>query len=419
MKISFLTLGCRTNQAESSYLSRIAAEKGHDIVPLSDNTDICVINTCSVTAKADYQSRQAISRALNKNCKIVVTGCYAELNGNLIVGKSNSLRIVENNFKYHIFNDLPIATSSSLCNSRYHSRHRPSIKVQDGCNNSCTYCIIPTARGRSRSVAPHVVIDQIIELENSGFEEVVLCGIHLGSYGHDLNIEYTLAKLLEEILTSTHKIRIRLSSIEINELTDHFLNVFHDLRICRHLHIPLQSGNDSILALMNRPYTTTSFGNKINTISSLFKNISLGTDVILGFPSESSLHFNSIKAYISDLPFTYLHVFPYSDRRGTRASTFKGKVQDNTKKNRCKEISELGRMKKDFFIKNNIGLEHDILIENLTPKGYLGTTSNYIKALIGADLSAKPGSLIKIRLTADHVQPALSFPINISQASCK
>ena len=419
MKIAFVTLGCRTNQAESGQLSRMAIEKGHEVVSLTENADVCIINTCSVTAKADYQSRQAISRALKANCEVIVTGCYAELNSSAIKASRKGVKIIGNSSKDCIVNGLPINLLQSACDNAAQLRQRPSVKIQDGCNNSCSYCIIPSARGRSRSVGPQTVVRQVIDLENDGYEEIVLCGIHLGSYGQDLTIKHSLAKLLEEILVSTHKVRIRLSSLEINEITDHFIDVFHDERICRHLHIPLQSGEDEILALMNRPYTTKYFKEVLGKLCSAFDNLAIGTDVIVGFPAESSSHFSNIRAFIDDNPFTYLHVFPYSDRPGTVASTLKQKVDIREKKDRCNEIIALGRRKKDRFIRSNIGLEHDLLLETKTDEGWVGTTSNYIKALIDADQDIGARSLVRIRLTGAGSRLARGLRVISPQPSGK
>jgi threonylcarbamoyladenosine tRNA methylthiotransferase MtaB len=398
VRIAFVTLGCRTNQAESTRLEQMISDRGHQIVDLSEGADICIINTCSVTEKADHQSRQSITRAIKAKTEVIVTGCYAELNNKSLKEKNPGIKVICNNAKCSIINLIPYNSSSSTLVNSGITRKRPTIKVQDGCNNACSYCIIPSARGRSRSVYPQEIIGEIRRLESLGFEEIVLSGIHLGLYGKDLTIDCNLATLLEEIINSTKITRIRLSSIEINEFNDHLLQVIQHDRVCKHLHIPLQSADDDILVRMNRSYNVKEYGLMLNKISRQFSNISIGTDIIVGFPTEEERHFNNMMTFLDSQPFTYLHVFPFSSRPGTAAATLKPIVPNAVKKLRVSKARELSARKKITFWESNIGLEHIIIAETLTENGIVGTTSNYIKVFVPMDYTVTPGMLVRIRI---------------------
>ena len=314
---------------------------------------------------------------------------------------------------------IPSASSSNTLDNTPKLRHRPTIKVQDGCNNACSYCIIPSARGRSKSINPHEIIDEIKQLESLGFEEIVLSGIHLGIYGKDLNLDWNLAKLLEEILSVTSKVRIRLSSIEIIELNDHLINVLTHDRICRHLHIPLQSADDTILARMNRSYTVKDYSQILNKITRQFNNISIGTDIIVGFPTEEESHFNNTMSFLDSQPFTYLHVFPFSPRPGTVAANMKPQVSNLLKKQRVLAARKLSLLKKSTFLKANIGLNHEIIVETVNESGIIGTTSNYIKVLAPLDYAMTPGRLVRIRITEVDNEKASGVPVNNVQPPYK
>lgn len=399
MKIAVLTLGCRTNQAESARIEEMLQAVGHQIVSSTGEAEICIINTCSVTAKADYQSRQLISRTLKVNAQVFVTGCYSELNAGIITDKNSTVKVVPNKDKDHIINMIPHATACDILPSVARHRRRPVIKVQDGCNNECSYCIIQKARGKSSSVVPDKVLQEIDKYHALGFEEIVLSGIHLGIYGRDLKNQCTLAKLLEIILKQTSIKRIRLSSIEVNELTPQLLDILSDNRICKHLHLPMQSGDDYILGLMNRSYTSSEYRISIENILKRFNNIGIGTDVIVGFPGERDDNFNKTLHLIDNLRISYLHVFPYSSRPGTPAALMPHHVPESLKKSRAKRLREIGNIKKEAFIRNNIGLEHDIVIETLGDAMAKGTTSNYIRVHVSDNSVLKPGSLVRVRLT--------------------
>ncbi len=409
MKIAVLTLGCKTNQAESMNIEYALNRVGHQIVDMSEQPDLCIINTCTVTSKADYQSRQLIHRALRNNSKVIVTGCYAELNQEQLKKIDNDIEIVKNAEKDNIIRMIKQNTSGnakrvpySVAPLFYHSitpsRHRPIVKVQDGCNYSCSYCAIPMARGRSRSIAVDNVIHEIRCYESLGYKEVVLTGIHLGTYGCDLNPKKTLSFLLRNILKNTNIPRVRLSSLEVKEINGELIELLNEDRVCKHLHVPLQSGDNNILKLMNRTYSVEDFLSGVEKIFKKVPDISLGTDVIVGFPCEGEVEFNNTRQLIESIPFSYLHVFPYSQRPGTKAAAFAKQVAGSIKKERVAILRSIGMVKKQDFIKKNIGKTLDIVVEERGCDGLIGTTGNYIKVILDNSSDAEAGMLVNVHI---------------------
>lgn len=413
MKIAVLTLGCKTNQAESMQIEHALNNEGHQIVGLSEKPDLCIINTCTVTSKADYQSRQLINRALKNNSRVIVTGCYAELNHEKLKKTYSDIIIAKNNEKSYIINMiLQKASSDNGALKNYSittlphnsialsgSRHRPIVKVQDGCNYSCTYCAIPMARGRSRSVPEDEVIKEIKSYESMGYNEVVLTGIHLGTYGLDLKPKKSLSVLLSNILKNTKIIRIRLSSLEIKEITDDLLNLLVGDRVCKHLHIPLQAGDDNILRMMNRTYSISDFIKGIEKIIMRLPDIAIGTDIIVGFPGEGDVEFNNTKYLVESIPFSYLHVFPYSSRPGTKAALLPKHVTSVIKRERVATLRSIGIAKKQDYIRKQIGKILDVVVENRCEGGFYGTAGNYIKVFIRDENNAKEGMLVNVRIS--------------------
>lgn len=398
MKIAVLTLGCKTNQAESMNMEYALGMGGHQIVDMSERPDLCIINTCTVTSKADYQSRQLINRALKNNTKVIVTGCYAELNNEQIKNIDNNIEIIRNNNKSNIINMIPNEYSSCNINFSKHVRHRPIVKVQDGCNYSCSYCAIPMARGRSRSIAVNDVINKIRFYESLGYKEIVLTGIHVGTYGLDLKPNESLSILLDNILKNTNIPRVRLSSLEVKEIDDELIELLKEDRVCKHLHVPLQSGDDNILKLMNRTYTVGDFLSGVERIFKRVPDIALGTDVIVGFPGEGESEFNNTRQLIESIPFSYLHIFPYSQRPGTKAATFAKQVAGSIKKERVAILREIGTIKKQDFIRKNIGRILDIVVEERGCDGLIGTTGNYIKVILEDSSDAEAGMLVNAHI---------------------
>jgi len=398
MKISILTLGCKVNQAESSLIGGALESSGHKIVNISEGPDICIINTCTVTSKSDYQSRQLIRRAHRVGARVIVTGCYSELNKEDVHGMEGVEDIIGNANKLNIINKL---TGNSADMSLYFPRHERSrffIKMQDGCNYSCSYCTIPKARGASKSVNPEMVIQQVNGAVSSGYNEIVLTGIHLGTYGYDLEHKVTLSNILKTILNKTKIKRVRLSSLEVLEIDDELLDLFINERICKHLHIPLQSGDDKILKLMNRAYDTKQFSARIEQIHKNIPEINIGTDVIVGFPGEGDPEFENTYKFLEDLPIVYMHIFPFSPRPGTIAS----KMPDNTpsalKKERVLAIEALNKRKKIDYMLKQFGKTLDVLVESSgNDDRCCGTSGNYLKILLPSN-NCPCGSIIYARI---------------------
>lgn len=415
MKVSIVTLGCKTNQAESFSLESALKKSGHEIVELSEDSDICIINTCTVTAKADYQSRQLLHKAVRNNAKIIVTGCYAELNSDKIQEFDESIILVRNKDKTSIVKLLDDKIEREHAILPTYPRHRPIVKVQDGCNYTCSYCAIPKARGHSTSIAVEEVVNEICSYQSMGYNEVVLTGIHLGTYGFDLPSKKNLSYLLRRILEKTTTVRIRLSSLEVREITDELIDLMSDLRICSHLHIPIQSGDDAILKLMNRHYTTNDFTAGMERILKHVPDMAIGTDLIVGFPCEGEKEFDSTRHLIESLPFSYLHVFPYSIRPGTRASSFSNQVSEEIKKYRVMLMRKVGNIKRESYIRNNVDRVLKTVIETESPEGIMGTTDNYIKVLIRDSKDIHGGMLANIRITGLNNGFAVGVPIRSSE----
>ncbi len=379
MRFALLTLGCKVNQAEVSRMRAELSASGHEIVDIHEHPDFCIVNTCTVTNKADYQSRQLIRRATRSGGRVIATGCYAELNPDEILRIGGVERIVSNKDKM-----LSIAEfiDNDKCNTlSIGDRSRYALKVQDGCNNSCSYCVIPAARGRSRSVALEAVVAEASRAIEAGFEEIVLTGIHLGQYGLDYKVK--LADLIETLLKGTSGARFRLSSLEVTEIDDRLLELLADPRICRHLHLPLQAGDDEILRQMRRRYDTRQFRQTVERVTGRLGAIALGTDVIAGFPSEDEeMHRNTVKL-LKDLPFTYMHVFPFSPRAGTDAAKIKDSVGGAMRNRRTSELRAISDAKKQGYRKLQLGQTLAILIERADGRGAsTGTSDNYLKVRV-------------------------------------
>jgi threonylcarbamoyladenosine tRNA methylthiotransferase MtaB len=395
MKVSVLTLGCRVNQSESSVIEGTLKENGVTIVDLKEKPDICVVNTCTVTAKSDYNSRQLIRKAANAGAKVIVTGCYSHLRNDEVRSMPGVVELVDNTRKYDIVNIIT-GKENDLVFS-YFSRSRPHLKVQDGCNFRCSYCSVPLARGKSRSVPLAEILKRVKTIETAGYNEVVLTGVHLGSYGKDLGDKSSLKLLLKFILKSTCIKRIRLSSLEINEVDDELIELLQDIRLCSHIHLPLQSGSDKILKLMKRQYTLSEFSAKVYMILSKVDNISIGSDIIVGFPGEGDEEFVSTYNFINSFPFSYLHIFPFSARPATEAGKMMNRVQNKIIKNRLDILIELSREKKRSYLQKQLHSVLDVVIEEINKDGYaLGTSGNYIKVSMPFDNAIK-GSIVFVK----------------------
>jgi threonylcarbamoyladenosine tRNA methylthiotransferase MtaB len=409
MKVTILTLGCRVNQAESSVMEGSLRNYGFSIVGLGEKPDYCIINTCTVTEKSDYQSRQLIRRAIRTGAKVIATGCYAQINPSEVKKIHSSIEIVTSSNKLRIINMI---TNVNKCNYlSYSSRSRPHVKVQDGCNASCSYCIVPLARGRSRSVQLSDIIEQVDSFVEQGYHEIVLTGIHLGSYGHDLNPEITLKNLIRTLIKKTKIHRIRLSSLEIREIDNELIELIGDERICRHLHLPLQSGDDSILLSMKRNYKTKDYRAVVEIIKKKIPEISIGSDIIVGFPGEGEKEFINTKSFLEDLPISYMHIFPYSRRPNTLAAEMQGQVEPQVKKERYAELNRIHTNKKLGYMNDQINRDLEIIIEEqCRDSAVIGTSSNYLKITVPAESHTRK-SCVSVRITGIKDLTLTGIPI--------
>ncbi len=391
MKVKGISLGCKVNTYEREYVLSSFKDHGYEIV--DDKADICVINTCSVTNTSDAKSRKIINKVIreNPNACIAVMGCMIEANKdytndnvNIIIGnkdKNKVVDLVENYFKKKenikkLYSDFD-SNFEDMFITNMPGRTRAFVKIQDGCENFCSYCIIPYTRGKCRSKKKEIVLKEINTLVNNGYKEVVLTGIHTGHYGEDGEISFPM--LLEEIVKIKGLERLRISSIEITELNDEFLSILkNNPVIVSHLHIPLQAGSDKILKLMNRKYDKEYFKNKIKEIRDIRKDISITTDIIVGFPGETEELFNETLDTVDKIRFTKIHVFPFSLRKGTKAEELPNHVDEVTKKRRVKIlISKSEELEKEYMSKY-INKEV-IFIPEVYRDGYLiGHTGNYL-----------------------------------------
>ncbi|TAN45495.1 MAG: tRNA (N(6)-L-threonylcarbamoyladenosine(37)-C(2))-methylthiotransferase MtaB [Nitrospirae bacterium] len=410
MKLCVITLGCRTNQAESQNIETAALNSGYKLVDINDNPDVCVINTCTVTAKADQESRSLIRKAMQKSGRIIATGCYTEINKQIDGLKNEKLTFVSNADKDNITRLLGQESSSVKSKDISKYRIRPNVKVQAGCNFSCSYCSIPVARGASISVPIDNVLNEIANYNSMGFNEIVLTGTHLGSYGLDMHPKESLSKLLSTILKKTSISRVRLSSIEVNEVNEELTEFLGEDRVCKHLHIPLQSGDDNTLKNMNRCYNSKKYLNTVSRLLKRFDDLALGTDIIAGFPTENQQAFQNSVDFIEPIGFSYLHAFSYSVRTGTKAALIKQQNSNSTIKERVRVLRNIGDKKRESFIKNNLGRVFSVVIEDISSEYSYGTTHNNIKVKLSNCNKAHIGAMVDARLTEYSAGIALGIP---------
>jgi threonylcarbamoyladenosine tRNA methylthiotransferase MtaB len=417
IKFSINTLGCKTNQSESDYIASCLIEKGYQFVNYNNGPQISIINTCTVTSESDSKARQLIRRIkqVNPGIKIIVTGCFTVFNKEFLTGcNNNSIIVVGNEDKYEIpviVSNIANGTHFDAKNVHYNfTRSRPFVKIQDGCEQECSYCIVPKVRGAYSSVPSSRILKEVKEFEKMGFEEIVLTGIHKGKYGVDLLNEKinSLPLLIEEILKYSSIRRIRLSSIEINEIDSYFLKLIKnsDSRVANHLHIPLQSGSNRILRLMNRQYTREFYLDAIFLIRSLIPDISITTDIIVGFPGETGEDFGETLDAAGKANFSKIHVFKYSPRINTPASVMKDQLSNKVKSERSYILRNLGNKLREDYMSSNIGRILEVIYEKEDRKERIssGTSENYIKVYFTTPEKNKiapvKGKLVKIRATS-------------------
>ncbi|MBM4145465.1 MAG: tRNA (N(6)-L-threonylcarbamoyladenosine(37)-C(2))-methylthiotransferase MtaB [Nitrospira sp.] len=409
MKVSILTLGCKVNQAESSFIESNLINLGFSIVNLSEEPNYCIVNTCTVTSKSDYQSRQLIRRAVRSGAKVIATGCYSQLNPDEIKKIDRTIEIIQHSDKYSIIKLLTGHNASA--NLSYSSRSRPYVKVQDGCNGSCSYCIVPKVRGKSHSMTISDIVEKVAEFSLNGYKEVILTGIHLGSYGYDLKHKLKLSNLLITLLEKTTIERIRLSSIEANEVDNDLIALFKEKRICCHVHIPLQSGDDGILKIMNRMYKAKDFHHIIEKILKNVPGIAIGTDVIVGFPGEGEKEFSNTRHLLDMLPITYMHIFPFSARPNTLASKMGNQIHSMIKKKRFNELNILNIKKKKAYMNLQEGKTLGVIIEGHGPENTsIGTSGNYLRVRVLSDIHPVK-SLVRVRITDIDKNMVQGIPI--------
>ena len=399
MKVAFTTLGCKVNQFETEVMEGLFKEKKYEIVNFEEVADVYVINTCSVTHLGEKKSIQLIRRAIKNNNKaiVAVVGCYSQVAADeiakiegvsLIVGtkerknivtlvetvlkEHQPLQVVEDVMDYHEFEDIPLLNNPD--------RTRAFLKIQDGCSNFCTYCIIPYTRGPLKSRKLDSILSEAENLVESGFKEIVLTGIHLGAYGKDLADEIALVDVVKALLDKEKLTRLRLGSLESIELDQEILEIMNqDKRLCRQLHLPLQSGSDKILKKMNRNYTTAEFKALIDNIYAKVPGIAITTDVIVGFPGENSTDFNEAVEFIKNMNFSKIHIFPYSKRKNTPAANYAEQVSEDEKKKRSVYLKEISDMANAKYRNKMLNTTVEILVENITPDYAEGLASNYVK----------------------------------------
>jgi threonylcarbamoyladenosine tRNA methylthiotransferase MtaB len=439
-----ISFGCRASQADGAALRKLLLEAGLNEAEGPEACDVAVLNTCTVTARADAEVRQVVRRIhrANPQCQILVTGCYAQRAPEELAQLEGVTWVVGNSHKHKIVELLGLparspepadtngqagAESRSLgapgrhpavspliavgeISNDFHfapvladDRTRPTLKVQDGCDARCSFCIIPAVRGRSRSLPPHIVIEEVRRLERQGYKEIVLSGINLGGYGRDLNRSITFLGLLERILAETALPRLRISSIEPMDVSPALIRLAAtEPRLAQHFHIPLQSGSDRLLRAMHRRYWTSQYAERLLAIRQAMPHAALGADVMVGFPGETEHDHQTSARFIDSLPFTYLHVFPFSPRPGTPAAALANPVSSHAAQERSRELRRLAAQKHQNFLESQIGRTLSVLtLESTSSEGRSALSTNYLKISLPAS-AAPPNTLLDVHVARAH-----------------
>ena len=396
-RVAIATLGCKTNQFESAAMIEKFEKSGYAIVPFTTEADIYVVNSCTVTAKTDSETRRLIRRArrLNANARIVATGCYAQVapaeleqlpEVNSVLGnreKQDIIALVESGES--LISDIAAERESGSLKLESFAEHtRAFLQAQNGCNSFCSYCIVPYARGRSRSVPLEDVLQGVRDLAANGYQEVVLTGIHLGAFGLDLTPATSLTELVRRIDAEKIVPRLRIGSVEPNEVTDELLILMADsAMICPHLHLPLQSGSDTVLKRMGRGYSAGFFRELMKKIHAALPQAFVGADVIAGFPGETATEFEETVQMVRELPFSDLHVFPYSRRAGTKAAGMPGHLPAHIIKERAEQLRSCAAVKKERFLARQIGSEAKVLVQGYDDNSSVcnGISRNYFSVV--------------------------------------
>lgn len=422
-KVAFITLGCKVNQYETNAMIQQFLQKEYEIVEATQKADIYIVNTCTVTNMSDRKSRQMVRRVKEQNQEalVVACGCYVQVAKeeiekiqeiDLIVGNNEKKEMVEVVERYikekkkcHPIEDVMLQKEYvELGETTYTEKTRAVIKVQDGCDRFCSYCIIPYARGRVRSRKPDKIIGEIEKIAQKGIKEVVITGIHIASYGKDFKEEYQLIDLLEEINQIDGIQRIRLGSIEPLLITKQLVERLSKLeKICHHFHLSLQSGCDETLKRMNRRYTTTEFKEIVERLRQVYKDVILTTDIIVGFPQESEEEFERTYKFLEEIKFYKMHVFKYSPRKGTKADQMKGQIDGKIKEERSQRLIELSNKNQEIYHKQYVGRKVEILWEEEKNGFYQGHTKNYILACVKSNTNLE-NQMIKSKCISYDVE---------------
>ena len=416
--VAFITLGCKVNQTETEAMAGLFRQRGYTLVDAAEHADIYVINTCSVTHLGERKSRQMVRRAgrLNPDAIVAVTGCFAQLSPaevaaisgvDVVIGTQDRLHIVDyveqareqkrpiqavsDIMGMREFEDIPLQESPG--------RTRAFMKIQDGCDNYCSYCIIPYARGHLRSRSLSGISEETRFLADAGYREIVLTGINLGTYGREAG-QYTLVDAVRTVLDEPRIARVRLSSTESLEISADLIELMEqDPRMCPHLHLPLQAGDDAILSAMRRPYTTDDYAQLLSRLRSRVPDLAVTTDIIVGFPGESADSFARTIAFARAMQFAKIHVFPYSKRSGTPAATFAGQVSDTEKKRRVTELMRVSEQSSLAFRHRMLGKTLPVLLERVADGLAEGLTPNYQRVFVAADIAGlAENELVQVEL---------------------
>ena len=419
--VAFLTLGCKVNTYESEAMLKLFHQAGYKAVDFKEKADVYVINTCTVTNTGDSKSRQMIRKAIRQNEKAIVcvVGCYSQVASEevisiegvgVVLGTQFRNQIVEFVNEYKTTQKPVIKVADVMKLSRFEDldideftrNTRAFLKIQDGCNNFCTYCIIPYARGQIRSRTPESVLKQAQSLVDHGFVEIVLTGIHTAGYGQDFE-NYSFYNLLEDLTTKIKGLkRLRISSIEMSQITQEIIDLIAmSPIIVDHLHIPIQSGCDATLKRMNRHYTTAEFSDKLRDLKEKLPSLSVTTDVIVGFPGETEEEFQQTYQWIENMHFNQLHVFPYSIRKGTPAARMKDQIDGHIKHDRVKSLMDLSQRLQSEFASCQIGKTLEVLIEERHGDRMVGHASNYLK--VHVDLpDSSIGHIYRVKILSQN-----------------
>jgi threonylcarbamoyladenosine tRNA methylthiotransferase MtaB len=401
MNVSFYTLGCKVNQFETDAMKQMFEDCGYKVIDPCEDTNVFIVNSCTVTAASDKKTRNLIKRSkkLNDEGVVVLAGCYAqgrqdELkeddNIDIVVGTKHKDSIVdfvaeyfESNHKlYKVDEFKPIEKYEEMTISHTSEHTRATIKIQDGCRQFCTYCVIPYVRGPVRSREIKDITDEILRLHSNGYKEIVFNGIHMTSYGTDLD-DTKLEDLVDAINDlKLENMRFRFGSLEPGIISKGFMEKLVKGNFCDHFHLSLQSGSDTVLERMNRRYDTAEYSEKVKLIRAYMPNVGITTDIIVGFPGESQEEFDETCKYVEDIRFSKVHVFPFSPRKGTKAFDMDNKILNQVKKERAKTLAEICKKTAEAFNSGFIGKELDVLYESLNDSGeYIGHSSNYLTIL--------------------------------------